>query len=233
MIMSLLNDYLTLLAEKWPDILDGLQLTLELLLGSSVIGFILSVPLAVARTSTHRGVSRFASAYSAVFRGTPLLVQIFIFYYGLSQFEWVRNSPAWFVLNDSFYCGLSVLALNLTAYMAEDIRAGILAVPAGEKEAATAYGLTRFECYRYIILPRALSIATPVLGNELIAQLKATALVSTITVLDLTGVARRLSAVSYTTDALIIAGAIYAMITLIISLAVRLAEHHNNRYLRR
>ncbi len=231
--MSLLNDYLALLAEKGPDILDGLLLTLELLLGSSVIGFMLSVPLAVARTSTHRGVSRFASAYSAIFRGTPLLVQIFIFYYGLSQFEWVRNSPAWLVLNDSFYCGVTVLALNLTAYMAEDIRAGILAVPAGEKEAATAYGLTTFERYRYIILPRALSIATPVLGNEMIAQLKATALVSTITVLDLTGVARRLSAVSYTTDALIIAGAIYAMITLIISLAVRLAEHHNNRYLRR
>lgn len=231
--MSLLNDYLALLAEKGPDILDGLQLTLELLLGSSVVGFLLSVPLAVARTSTHRGVSRFASAYSAIFRGTPLLVQIFIFYYGLSQFEWVRNSPAWLVLNDSFYCGVTVLALNLTAYMAEDIRAGILAVPAGEKEAATAYGLTTFERYRYIILPRALSIATPVLGNEMIAQLKATALVSTITVLDLTGVARRLSAVSYTTDALIIAGAIYAMITLIISLAVRLAEHHNNRYLRR
>ncbi|BCO26652.1 octopine transport system permease protein OccM [Rhodoferax lithotrophicus] len=231
--MSLLNDYMALLAEKGPDILDGLLLTLELLLGSSVIGFMLSVPLAVARTSTHRGVSRFASAYSAIFRGTPLLVQIFIFYYGLSQFEWVRNSPAWLVLNDSFYCGVTVLALNLTAYMAEDIRAGILAVPAGEKEAATAYGLTTFERYRYIILPRALSIATPVLGNEMIAQLKATALVSTITVLDLTGVARRLSAVSYTTDALIIAGAIYAMITLIISLAVRLAEHHNNRYLRR
>lgn len=232
-MMSLLNDYMALLAEKGPDILDGLLLTLELLLGSSVIGFMLSVPLAVARTSTHRGVSRFASAYSAIFRGTPLLVQIFIFYYGLSQFEWVRNSPAWLVLNDSFYCGVTVLALNLTAYMAEDIRAGILAVPAGEKEAATAYGLTTFERYRYIILPRALSIATPVLGNEMIAQLKATALVSTITVLDLTGVARRLSAVSYTTDALIIAGAIYAMITLIISLAVRLAEHHNNRYLRR
>ncbi len=233
MMMSLFNDYLALLAEKGPDILDGLLLTLELLLGSSVVGFLLSVPLAMARVSTHRGIARFASVYSAIFRGTPLLVQIFIFYYGLSQFEWVRNSPAWLVLNDSFYCGLTALSLNLTAYMAEDIRAGILAVPAGEKEAATAYGLTTFECYRYIILPRALSIATPVLGNELIAQLKATALVSTITVLDLTGVARRLSAVSYTTDALIIAGAIYAMITLIISLAVRLAEHHNNRYLRR
>jgi His/Glu/Gln/Arg/opine family amino acid ABC transporter permease subunit len=233
MIMSLLNDYLTLLIESGPDILDGLLVTLKLLLGSCIVGFVLSVPLAMARVSGHRGVNRIAGSYSAIFRGTPLLVQIFIFYYGLSQFEGVRNSPAWLVLNDSFYCGLVVLALNLTAYMAEDIRAGIMAVPAGEKEAAVAYGLSTFQSYRYIIIPRALSIATPVLGNEVIAQLKATALVSTITVLDMTGVVRRLSAASYTTDALIIAGAIYALITLLISLIVRLAEHRNTRYLRR
>lgn len=233
MIVSLLNDYLTLLIESGPDILDGLLVTLKLLAGSCVVGFVLSVPLAMARVSGHRGVKRFAAGYSAIFRGTPLLVQIFIFYYGLSQFEGVRNSPAWLVLNDSFYCGLVVLALNLTAYMAEDIRAGIMAVPAGEKEAAVAYGLSKFQSYRYIIIPRALSIATPVLGNEVIAQLKATALVSTITVLDMTGVVRRLSAASYTTDALIIAGAIYALITLLISLIVRQAEHRNTRYLRR
>jgi len=233
MIMSLFNDYLALLVESGPDILEGLIITLKLLVGSCLVGFLLSVPLAIARVSEHRGINRLASSYSAIFRGTPLLVQIFIFYYGLSQFEAVRNSPAWLLLNDSFYCGLLVLALNLTAYMAEDIRAGIMAVPAGEKEAGLAYGLTKFQRYRYIIIPRALSIATPVLGNEVICQLKATALVSTITVLDMTGVVRRLSAASYTTDALIIAGVIYALITLLISLIVRLAEHRNTRYLRR
>lgn len=231
--MSVFTDYAALLLESGPDILDGLVVTLKLLLGSCLVGFVLSVPLAIARVSGHRGIRRFASSYSAIFRGTPLLVQIFIFYYGLSQFEAVRNSPAWLVLNDSFYCGLVVLALNLTAYMAEDIRAGIMAVPHGEKEAALAYGLSNFQRYRYIIIPRALGIATPMLGNEVIAQLKATALVSTITVLDMTGVVRRLSATSYTTDALIVAGAIYAFITLIISLAVRFAEHHNTRHLRR
>ncbi len=231
--MSLFNDYITLLLESGPEILDGLIVTLKLLAGSCLVGFLLSVPLAVARVSDNRGISRFARTYSAIFRGTPLLVQIFIFYYGLSQFEVVRNSPAWLLLNDSFYCGLTVLALNLTAYMAEDVRAGIMAVPAGEKEAAVAYGLSKFQRYRYIIIPRALSIVTPMLGNEVIAQLKATALVSTITVLDMTGVVRRLSARSYTTDALIIAGAIYALITLIISLVVRFAEHRNTRHLRR
>lgn len=231
--MSLFNDYITLLLESGPDILDGLIVTLKLLAGSCLVGFLLSVPLAIARVSDNQGISRFARTYSAIFRGTPLLVQIFIFYYGLSQFEVVRNSPAWLVLNESFYCGLVVLALNLTAYMAEDVRAGIMAVPAGEKEAAVAYGLSKFQRYRYIIIPRALSIVTPMLGNEVIAQLKATALVSTITVLDMTGVVRRLSARSYTTDALIIAGAIYALITLIISLVVRFAEHRNTRHLRR
>lgn len=231
--MSLFNDYITLLLESGPEILEGLIVTLKLLAGSCLVGFVLSVPLAIARVSDNRGISRFARTYSAIFRGTPLLVQIFIFYYGLSQFEVVRNSPAWLLLNDSFYCGLAVLALNLTAYMAEDVRAGIMAVPAGEKEAAVAYGLSKFQRYRYIIIPRALSIVTPMLGNEVIAQLKATALVSTITVLDMTGVVRRLSARSYTTDALIIAGAIYALITLIISLVVRFAEHRNTRHLRR
>lgn len=231
--MSLFNDYITLLLESGPEILEGLIVTLKLLAGSCLVGFLLSVPLAIARVSDNRGISRFARTYSAIFRGTPLLVQIFIFYYGLSQFEVVRNSPAWLLLNDSFYCGLAVLALNLTAYMAEDVRAGIMAVPAGEKEAAVAYGLSKFQRYRYIIIPRALSIVTPMLGNEVIAQLKATALVSTITVLDMTGVVRRLSARSYTTDALIIAGAIYALITLIISLVVRFAEHRNTRHLRR
>ena len=227
------NDYLLLLTENGTVILDGLVVTLQLLVGSCLVGFVLSVPLAVARLSTHAGIRRVADFYSAIFRGTPLLVQIFIFYYGLSQFEAVRNSPAWLVLSDSFYCGLVVLSLNLTAYMAEDVRAGIMAVPNGEKEAALAYGLSRFQLYRYIVIPRALTIATPVLGNEIIAQLKSTALVSTITVLDLTGVVRRLSATSYTTDALILAGVIYALITLIISWLVRWVERRNSQHLSR
>lgn len=227
------NDYLTLLLESGPTLLDGLWVTLKLLVGSCVVGFVLSVPLAVARLSTRTGIRRAADVYSGIFRGTPLLVQIFIFYYGLSQFEAVRDSPAWWLLEDSFYCGWLVLSLNLTAYMAEDIRAGIMAVPQGEKEAGLAYGLSRFQLYRYIVIPRALTIATPVLGNEIIAQLKATALVSTITVLDLTGVVRRLSATSYTTDALILAGVMYALITLLISWLVRWVERRNTQHLSR
>lgn len=231
--MPFLNEYITLLQESGPEILDGFLITLELLAGSCFVGLMLSIPLAVASISPSHWIKWSARGYSSFFRGTPLLVQIFIFYFGLSQFEAVQQSVLWPVLGDSFYCGMLVLSLNLTAYMAEDIRAGILSVPHGENEAASAYGLTTFQRYRYIILPRALSTVTPVLGNEVICQLKATALVSTITVLDMTGIVRRLSARSYTTDALIVAGVIYALTTLVISMVVKLLEERNNRHLRR
>ncbi|MCB6185417.1 ABC transporter permease subunit [Leeia sp. TBRC 13508] len=231
--MSIWNDYVTLLTESGPDIWSGFKITLALLAGSLVVAFFLAIPLGIARSQTSGWASHAARVYSSIFRGTPLLVQIYLFYYGLSQFESVRDSFLWPVLGDSFYCGITVLALNLTAYMAEDIRAGILGVPHGEKEAAMAYGLSRFQCYRYIIVPRALGIVTPVLGNEVIAQLKATALVSTITVLDMTGVVRRLSANSFTIDALIVAGVVYALTTLLVSIIVKLIEHRNTRHLRR
>lgn len=231
--MNLFDDYLEVWTQSSPQLLEGLIVTLELLAGSCLLGFVLAIPLAIARVSGQRVVSGVAKAYSSVMRGTPLLVQIFIFYYGLSQFEAVRNSLAWGLLGDSFYCGLVVLTLNLTAYMAEDVRAGIIAVPAGEIEAARAYGLSHFQCYWRIVIPRALGTVTPVLGNEVIAQLKATALVSTITVLDLTGVVRRLAAKSYTTDALVMAGVMYALLTLVITWAVHRLEHKATRHVRR
>lgn len=230
MTLDFIADYSTLLVQKGPEILAGFVVTLKLLVGSCLAAFILMMPLAVARVSANSWLRYPATVYSSIFRGTPLLVQIFIFYYGLSQFVFLRNSVFWPLLNDSFYCGLTVLTLNLTAYMAENVRAGIQAVPYGEREAAVAYGLSRFQCYRYIILPRALRIVTPVLGNDVIGQMKATALVSTITVMDMTGVVRRLSARSYTMDALLVAGVIYALTTLVISLLIRVIERQGQRH---
>jgi polar amino acid transport system permease protein len=149
---------------------------------------------------------------------------MFLLYYGLSQFEWVRASAAWGVLEDAFYCGLMALTFNIAAYMAEDMRAAILAVPAGQQEAARAFGMPGVTVLRRIVLPQALRIATPALGNEAVSLLKATALVSTITVFDLTGVARRLSVESYTTDALLLAGVVYGVLTLCITAGVHLLE---------
>lgn len=228
MSISMFQDLLDVISTHGDAIADGFIVTLKLLVGSCVAGFMLAVPLSVARTSENNYIRLAALAYSSIFRGTPLLVQIFIFYYGLGQFEAVRESFLWAALGDSFYCGLIVLTLNLAAYTAENIRAGILAVAHGEVEAAIAYGLSRFQRYRCIILPQALRVATPVLGNDVIAQMKATALVSTITVIDLTGVVRRLSARSYTTDALLVAALIYALTALLISLMVHWLERRHS-----
>ena len=227
MTMSLFEDFLAIFSMHGQALLNGFIVTLKLLVGSCLVGFMLALPLSIARSSKIPFIRYLALAYSSLFRGTPLLVQIFIFYYGLGQFELIRESFLWVLLGDSFYCGLIVLTLNLAAYSAENIRAGILAVTRGEVEAAVAYGLSRYQRYRYIILPQALRIATPVLGNDVIAQMKATALVSTITVIDLTGVARQLTARSYTTDALLVAALIYALTALTISLLVRWLENHN------
>jgi polar amino acid transport system permease protein len=208
----------------WDPMWEGLQVTVGLLAGSTLLGAALALVLAVATALGPRPVAAAARLYGAVVRGTPLLVQLFLAYFGLSQFEAVRQSPLWWLLEDATYCGLAVLSLNLAAYMAQDLRAGLQAVPLGERQAAMALGFTRWQSMRCIVLPRALRIALPALGNQAIAQLKATALVSTITVLDLTGAARQLSVASYTTDALLVAGALYATITLVIVAGVRWLE---------
>ena len=226
-------DYWRLLQDNGPELWAGLQLTLVLWLCSCGMGFALALMLAWAATSGPRGAAAAAHAYGAALRGTPLLVQMFIIYYGLGQFAWVRQSWAWTVLQDAEYCGLLALTLNIAAYMAEDLRAAIQAVPHAQLEAAQAYGMGRGLVWRRIVLPLALRIASPALGNELIAQLKATALVSTITVFDLTGVARRISVESYTTDALLLAGVVYAFLTLLISLAVHALERARKGVLRR
>jgi putative lysine/arginine/ornithine/histidine/octopine transport system permease protein len=213
----------------WQPMLDGLCVTGGLLAGSALMGTALALLLALAAAMGPRPVAAAARLYSAVLRGTPLLVQLFMAYFGLSQFEWVRQSPAWWLLEDATYCGLLVLTLNLAAYMAQDLRAGMLAVPQGERQAALALGFTPWQCMRCIVLPRALRIALPALGNQVIAQLKATALVSTITVLDLTGAARQLSVASYTTDALLVAGGLYAALTLAIVAGVRWLEKRHAR----
>jgi putative lysine/arginine/ornithine/histidine/octopine transport system permease protein len=221
---SVFNDLFTLLRDNQADLCEGLVVTLQLWVASGLAGFVLALGLALGGSHGGPTLQRATRMYNAAFRGTPLLVQMFLLYYGLSQFEWVRASAAWGVLEDAFYCGLMALTFNIAAYMAEDMRAAILAVPAGQQEAARAFGMPGVTVLRRIVLPQALRIATPALGNEAVSLLKATALVSTITVFDLTGVARRLSVESYTTDALLLAGVVYGVLTLCITAGVHLLE---------
>src|SRR5262249_31844663 len=145
---------------------------------------------------------------------------------------WIRSSVLWPVLRDPWPCALIALSLNMSAYLAEVIRGGIEGVPAGEREAAVAMGMSPVLLYRRIVLPRAFGIALPALGNAMVVQMRSTALVTTIPLLDVTGVARRIEARTYSTDALLVAGIIYLVLTYGISRLFRLLERRLNRHLR-
>jgi polar amino acid transport system permease protein len=224
-----LSDFLT---NELPAFWPGLVMTLQLLVVSTALSFVGAILLGLARVSTVPVVSYPAFLYSACFRGTPLLVQIFLIYYGVAQFHAVRHSFIWPILRESFPCALIALTLNMVAYLGEVVRGGILAVPRGEREAGLAMGMGPVLLYRRIILPRALRLMLPAMCNEVLIQLKSTSLASTITLLDVTGVGRRFAAASYSTTPLLVAGGIYVVLTFCIIQLFRLLEHRLNRFQR-
>ncbi len=212
--------------------LDGTLITLQLLVLASILGLAIAVPLALARVSANIFLSSAAYAYIYVFRGTPLLIQLFLIYFGLAQFEAVRESFAWPVLRDEFSAGLIALTLNTAAYVAEILRGGIRGVPQGEIEAGRAAGMSPALLYRRLILPKAFRIAWPAYGNEVVLLLKGSALVSTITVLDLMGETRTIFSRNYSLDTFFYAGILYLLITFALTRGFRVAEHHLNRHIR-
>lgn len=231
-MMGSFAEFYDVLASNSEAFGRGLWLTIELLFLSASLGVALAVAVALLRVSRSRLASGASYGFTYLFRGTPQLAQLFLIYYGLAQFDFIRASALWPVLREPWPCALIALTLNVAAYLAEVLRGGILGVPAGEREAAIAMGMSSALLYRRIILPRAFGIAFPMLGNELIILLKCTALVSTITLLDVTGVARRIVTRTYSTDALIVAGVIYITLTYVISRGLKRAERRLNRHLR-
>jgi His/Glu/Gln/Arg/opine family amino acid ABC transporter permease subunit len=216
----------------WRDYLAGTWLTIQLVTISAIVGFLLAVPLALARIAQNPLLRGAATGYSLFFRGTPLLVQIFLIYFGLGQFDFVRSSFLWPFLREAYVCALITFALNTAAYSAEVVRGGILAVPRGEVEAARACGMSLFTAYRLVILPRAFSIVLPAYSNEVIILLKGTALASTITLMDLMGQAQFISSNTYMPiQVFVIAGLIYYLLTLAITWIFRLLERRYNRYI--
>ena len=173
-----------------PDFAQGLKVCLLLLVISVVTGFVLSVPLAVARVSPQRWLSVPVWLFNYVFRGTPLLVQLFVIYCGLAQFEAVRNSMLWPLLREAWFCAWLAFALNTTAYTTEIFAGALRSTPAGELDAARAYGLSGFKLYSRIQLPSALRRALPQYSNEVVGMMHATAIASTVTLVDVTRVAR-------------------------------------------
>ena len=222
-----------LMIETFPKLLSGLNLTIQLVTISLFIGFCLAIGLALLRLSNNTFLSFFAKTYVFYFRGTPLLVQIFLIYYGIAQFEIIRESFVWSFFKEAYWCGILALTLNTCAYSSEIIRGGILSVPFGQIESAKSVGMSRFLLYRRIILPIAFRQALPAYGNEIILMVKATSLVSTITLMEVTGIARLIIAKTFSpVEIFIVAGLIYLTINFIVTRLVNFCEIKLTPYLR-
>jgi len=211
---------------KWlPSFIEGAWMTLQLVGISVIAGLIFALPLGIARASRHFSVRALPYAYIFFFRGTPLLVQLFLVYYGLAQFDVVRQSPLWPYLRDPYWCAIITMTMHTAAYIAEIIRGAIQNVPSGEIEAARALGMSRSQALWHIILPRATRIGLPAYSNEVILMLKASALASTITLLELTGMARKIAARTYLHEEMFLtAGLIYLIIAFVLMQGFKLLE---------
>ncbi|MBL4609959.1 ABC transporter permease [Halopseudomonas sp.] len=208
-----------------PDLVEGTLMTLELVGIAVVVGLILAIPLGIARASRHWYIRALPYTYVFFFRGTPLLLQLFLVYYGLSQFEAVRESVLWPYLREPYWCALITMTLHTAAYIAEILRGAIQSVPGGEVEAARALGMSRRQALQYIILPRAIRIGLPAYGNEVILMLKASAVVYTITLMDIMGVVRGINARTYQFELFfLVAGLIYLTITIVFTQLFKLVE---------
>ncbi|MDR1656756.1 MAG: ABC transporter permease subunit [Deltaproteobacteria bacterium] len=172
--------------------LQALVTTLSLMGAGLASGFILAVPIGLLAIEGPRPIRFLTTIHMTFFRGTPLLVQVFMIYYGLGQIDLVRHSFLWTVFKEPFFCAVLALALNTSAYTANIIKGAVLSVPKGEVEAGQAFGFSRLKLYSHIIAPSALRLFLPAYGSEVIIILKATSLASTITLLDLTGLAKNL-----------------------------------------
>ena len=222
-----------LMIETFPKLLSGLNLTIQLVIISLFLGFCLAIGLALLRLSNNTFLSFFAKTYVFYFRGTPLLVQIFLIYYGIAQFEIIRETFVWSFFKEAYWCGILALTLNTCAYSSEIIRGGIQSVAFGQIESAKSVGMSRFLLYRRIILPIAFRQALPAYGNEIILMVKATSLVSTITLMEVTGIARLIIAKTFSpVEIFIVAGLIYLTINFIVTRLVNFCEVKLTPYLR-
>jgi arginine/ornithine transport system permease protein len=203
-----------IITDSLPQYVGGIRTTLVLLAISLASSFVLSLPLAVARVSPRWWISRPVWFYTYVLRGTPLLVQLFIIYHGLAQFEAVRESAAWVLLKNAWFCAWLAFTLNSTAYTTEIFAGALKATPVGEIEAARAYGLDGLTLYQRVLLPGALRRALPQYSNEVVGLMHATAIASTVTLVDITRVARDVNANHLlVTESFGVAAVIYFVLT--------------------
>lgn len=218
--------------EYFPDLLKASVLTIELVVVSCVAGLMLGVIFGLLRLSKHTWVQIVPFLYGYFFRGTPLLVQIFLIYYGLGQFKFIQDSVLWEpVLSQPYWCAIIAFTLNTGAYVAEIVRGAVLAIPKGELEAADAIGMSPAQKLQRIVIPRAFGIMVPAYSNEVIFMIKGSALASTITLMDLTNKTRSIISENYLTIELFLAaGLIYLAMTFVFLMLAKAFERFINRH---
>jgi octopine/nopaline transport system permease protein len=224
---------LAFMSEALGKLLAGVPLTLQLALLGTALGAVLALALATMRVSGIAALDVAARLYVFAFRGSPLLVQIFLIYYGLGQLRALRLSVLWPFLRQPYWCAVLALTLNTAAYASEIIRGGLISVPHGEIEAARACGMSRSIAFRRIVLPLALRQALPAYGNELIIMIKATSLASIITLMEITGIAAKLVSETYRViEVFVVAGALYLAINFVLTRIVMAVEYRLTPHLR-
>ena len=215
--------------EHLPRLLKAAKLTIELTLLSLFFGIFVGVFFAVLRTSNSKVLYYLSYYYSYIFRGTPLLVQIFIIYFGLAQLEWIRESFFWVFLKEPYSCAILAFTLNTGAYSSEIFRSAFETVNKGIIEAAEGLGLNKIKTFFKIKLPIAIRQSLPAYGNEMILMLKGTSLASTVTLLDLTGVAKHIISTTFRpVEVFIVAGSIYLLMTFVIHNLIKYLERRYN-----
>ncbi len=201
---------LDLFVPAFMAVKDGFLLTVAITIASFVIGQVLALPLALALNSDHKALRHPVSTYTFIVRGSPLLVQLFIVYYGLGQIDVVRQSLLWPVLRSPVYCAIIAIGLNSAAYAAELLAGAIRQLPRGQWEAGHALGLSRAILLLKVILPQAYRAVLPAIGNELVLVMKGSTLASAVTVMEMSGAARVFVAKTYAPfETFLMAGAVY------------------------
>lgn len=222
-----------LMQDSIGPLFNAIPNTLLLTFSSVFIGFFLAVPMALGRLSKNTLLAKSCYAYVYFFRSTPLLVQIFLIYYGSGQFRSIFESVGlWTYFREPWFCAILALSLNTAAYVCEIIRGGIISVPKGQWEAGQVLGLSAFDQFRFVIFPQAFRQALPAYGNEIIIMVKASSLASTITILEITGVAEKLIAETFQPlEIFIVAGSFYLALNFIITQIINASERYMNRHM--
>ena len=214
-----------LMINSLPKLLNAAIITLKLLSVSLIIGLFIGLFFAILRLNKNIFINRFAYGYSYVFRGTPLLVQIFIIYFGLGQIEYLRSTVLWVILKEPYWCAIIAFALNTGAYTSEILRSAFQTIKPGIIEAGKSLGISNKVIFYKIQIPIAIRQSLPAYGNEIILMMKGTSLASTVTIMDLTGVAKYIISTTFKPiEVFIVAGGIYLFMTFIIHNVIKFLE---------